>query len=809
MLGALAALSACSAGDTVVDPGDLELRDLLGLSPDAATRWTAEQRLAARRVLEAGLAADATHDAATAPDAATGPPADAAAGLDERIAALLATVDTARADDAAAPLGIVAIDLDGLDSASDSAPAATTTTLDRDRGPRARAAIASFPGPRAAAVLREQSVSFEARPPVRLLPSLTAPPSGVDALDARPLPPAEAPSSAGALPARVPSAIAVPSRVAAIHAQPLSSADVSSAATAPRVELWLAERWDTGQSWSQLPGPGAALLAALALDAGHRGGPVVVVPAPRLAVIAAYVRPGGGAPPRLSVNPVALAALERAAGDAAAGSATVRMAPPAAADRLLGPQPVTGAATVASTGGNPYSFYGSVAECAAAQRSRCDACLPTSSCRPITNIADGNAECTMLGDDAGRGYFLLCINLSLAITSIDRCTGDAAPACVRDPHAADSLATLENNADFLADPSCGDALDGCLARIFGPPDGSFPGLDAGLDAGTAAPPARSTSVACSNSCSNDKNVTCNASPSCDCSGPSCNNSLSCDSACSSSNDQGGCGGNCNACGSSGGGGGTGGGGCGGGSSSSGGGCSSNSSNSGCGNSCGSSNSSSNSGCGGGCSSGSGNSSCGGGGCSSGSNSSSCGGSSGGGKCTVATVDPAPGIGLAMSVLWATLPIALATFTRRRARRRAPLVHTPPTTAHVGALITEPAGEPTADPCGGLGTIRDGNYLQPAPCPAPSTRTINPPPTDHIAAHAHVGALITEPAGEPTADPCDGLGTGRDGNYLQAAPCPAPSTRTINPPPTDHIAAHAHAGAPDDAELVPAQEEEAP
>src|SRR4029079_18370490 len=151
-----------------------------------------------------------------------------------------------------------------------------------------------------------------------------------------------------------------------------------------------------------------------------------------------------------------------------------------------------------------------------------------SNCRPITNISDGNAECTMLGAESGRGYFLLCINLSLAISSVDRCTGDAAPTCVRDPSAADTLATLENNADFLSDPSCGGALDGCLARIYGTPGGQFPGLDAGT---TSSEPPRSTSVSCSNSCNNNQNTSCNASPSCDCSGPSCNNSLSCDSGC--------------------------------------------------------------------------------------------------------------------------------------------------------------------------------------------------------------------------------------------------------------------------------------
>ena len=505
-------------------------------------------------------------------------------------------------------------------------------------------------------------------------------------------------------------AVAIDARelaVASPRRGPLAAAALGDAPP-PRVggpvaELRLAGSWDAGGRDGALTDRDGALLAALAADAGHPGGPLVVIPAPQLVVIAAYVRRAGDtAPPRLAVNPVALAALEPIDGGAAAtspiaSSTSIRRGtalpfpggpPPASATQLAGPRPGAGSTPVigstpigdstpvASTGGNPYSFYGSVAECAFAQRTRCEACLPAGTCRPITSITDGNAECTMLAADDGRGYFLMCINLSLAIAAVDRCTGDAAPSCVRDSRAADSLATLNNNASFLTDPTCGSALDGCLASLFGPPGDSFPGLDGGSP--PPAPP-RSTSVSCGNSCNNDPNIHCNASPSCDCSGPSCNNTLSCDSACSSSNDQSGCGGNCNACSSSGSGGGGGGGGCGGGSSSSGGGCSSGSgSGGGCSSGSGSGGGCSSGGCSsGGCSSGSGGgngcsgsgSSCGSGGsCNSGSGG-SCGGGGGGGKCSVAPVDPAPGVGLAMSAIWGCLPVVLAGLTRRRARRR--------------------------------------------------------------------------------------------------------------------------------------------
>jgi hypothetical protein len=224
-----------------------------------------------------------------------------------------------------------------------------------------------------------------------------------------------------------------------------------SHAASPAVELWLAEQWDIERTWGHLPGRGLDVLSALAVDAQHSGGPVIVVPVPRLAVIAAYVRPSGAtAEPHLAVNPVLLAALEPASDELAMTAAMDRWSNPAdhsdqASGARGGRQAVAGPTPMA-TGGNPYSFYGSFEECAAAQRARCEACLPGSSCTPITNASDGNTECTMLGANSGRGYFLLCINLALAITSVDRCTGDAAPTCVRDPHAADSLATLENNA---------------------------------------------------------------------------------------------------------------------------------------------------------------------------------------------------------------------------------------------------------------------------------------------------------------------------------------------------------------------------
>ncbi|HSN34277.1 MAG TPA: hypothetical protein VLU41_16425, partial [Ideonella sp.] len=367
--------------------------------------------------------------------------------------------------------------------------------------------------------------------------------------------------------------------------------------------------------------------------------PIVIVPGPRLAAIAGYERG------RLVVNPVVIAALDPS-GYTYGGAAPIART---STQPSTPPKLVQAVATAANgTIGNPYSFYGSVAECAAVQRSRCEACLPSSNCVPVTNTSDGNAECTTLATNGGRGYYLLCINAALAITSVDRCTADHAASCPRDTHAADSLSTLDANADFLDTAECSTALDSCLTTIFGAPSGTFPGP--GVDAGTTEPP-RTTNVSCGNS-----NDNCQASPNCSCSGPSCNNSLSCDSTCASSNNSSGCGGaSCDSCSSS--------------SSSSGGG--------GGGGTCSSSSSSGGTSSSGSCGSCSNSSSGGDGGCNSGNcntcntsqssmTNSSCGGS---GKCGVAGGEPSAAFALALSVGWGLLPIPFAAAARRRARRR--------------------------------------------------------------------------------------------------------------------------------------------
>ncbi|CAN5921350.1 hypothetical protein BH11MYX3_BH11MYX3_47540 [soil metagenome] len=539
-------IAGCGAGETRIDPGDLELRDLLGVAPEVAVTWDPAQRAAARRVLIDGFRerAQALPLASTEGDT-----------IDDRVTRAMAALDAARAADGDGALGLVRLTVGRHE----------VTALSRV-------------GERAAAV--------------------------------------------------------------------------ADGGPAPVTELWLAEEWDA-HAWNYLPGRGLDVLSAIAVDAGHQSGPLVVAPSSRLGVIAGYVTTES--PPRLVINPIVLAALDPDANEVATVAGMVRPAAQSTASRIAFAEPSSTAphrapilepVTAEQASANPYSFYGSVAECAYAQRTRCEACVAAGNCLAVTDTSDGNAECTTLGENNGRGYFLLCANLSLAISSVEDCTKDGAPSCPRSTNAASSLSTLDANANFVDDPSCGDALDGCLAKIYGAPPDAFPSLDGGL---VPPRPARDTSVDCGEGCSSSNN-NCDASPSCNCDGPSCNNSFSCDSACSSSNDQSGCGGNCDSCNSSSSGGGGGGG------------CSS-----------GSGSSSSGDSCSGG--------SCGGSGGSCGSSGGGCGGGSSSKSCSAAPADPSAGAALAISLLWALMPVPVAAVVRRRSRKRkaAPLTPEVPVT----------------------------------------------------------------------------------------------------------------------------------
>lgn len=285
---------------------------------------------------------------------------------------------------------------------------------------------------------------------------------------------------------------------------------------APRVTSPIALElagWDR-PGWTQLPARGLGVLTAIASDAGHRGGPIIVTPAPQLAVIAGYLPATSTSAARLVVNPVLLASLEPVATTAIRRPAQPTTGP--AGPRVLAADPI----------GNPYNFYGSVGECAAAQQLRCEACLPNNTCTAISGTGDGDAECAQLAADQGRGYSLVCINIALEIDSVSSCTTTSAPSCPFDAHAGESITALDHNSSFLDNVGCAGALDVCLANVFGPGPTS-----------TTTPP-RDTSVDCTDS-------TCEASPSCDdngcdggCDGGSCDSGDSGDGC--SSDDSSGC-----------------------------------------------------------------------------------------------------------------------------------------------------------------------------------------------------------------------------------------------------------------------------
>ncbi|HET7500172.1 MAG TPA: hypothetical protein VFK02_04190 [Kofleriaceae bacterium] len=531
-------VTACGAGDGRIDPGDLELRDVLGIAPEVAGAWDPDQRAAAREVIEAGL------------HASPAPPSRAALGedpaLDHRVARALASIDHDRARYHAGALGVVDL------------------------------------------------------------------------------------------------AVGAAGLVATPHAATLANRAMPPVEVQPR-------GWDE-PALGGLPARGMEVLAALARDAGHPGGPLVVTPARRLAVVAAYLPATAAEPARLVVNPVVLAALEPPGGATVpraqvAVTAAVPVAPVAAprARPLASPR---AAPPAGNAEGNPYSFYGSVAECAAAQRRRCDACQASASCTPITDQGDGAAECTQLAADGGRGYFLLCINLALAIDAVASCTAGDAPSCPRDPRASESIDSLEANARFLDDATCGGPLDGCLATLYGAPGGGFPGP--GGDPG-GSPPPRRTSIDCGDSYNGDSN--CDVSPGCELDGPSCDDPAN--DGCSDSSESSGCEGS------------------GGGPDAGGDSCSSDSEDS-CGSQDNSACDSSDAGggasdCGGG-----GESDCSGGGesdCGGGGGGGDCDSGGGGGDCHVAGTRGRGSPRLPIALAWALLPLPIARLVRRRAARR--------------------------------------------------------------------------------------------------------------------------------------------
>src|SRR3569623_485374 len=130
----LCCLIAACAADHRVDPIDLELRDVLGIAPDVALTWNADERAAARQVLEAGIHAVATRSTI---DATVG----RAPTHDRSLATALAAADAVRAQQREAPLGVVALAV-GHDHLPAAARASTHAPR---RGPALAGPLAGWP----------------------------------------------------------------------------------------------------------------------------------------------------------------------------------------------------------------------------------------------------------------------------------------------------------------------------------------------------------------------------------------------------------------------------------------------------------------------------------------------------------------------------------------------------------------------------------------------------------------------------------------------------------------------------------------
>jgi hypothetical protein len=426
----------CGAADSSVDPGDLALRDLLGISPEVAAGWDAGERARARAII-----ARASERAGDAP----AEPVRLGPGTDERAAII-----------------------------------ASMSAVDEQRRARGRDPVV------VAWVLVEQQQ-------VEVLPV------------------------AGER----------------VHA---AMASAGGAGTAERSALVL-DGWEqaTAAGWDELAQRQPGLLWSLARQAGHRDepAPLPVIPAPQEPFVAIYV--DAGARSFLAVNPVLLAAQEPGTDDGEG----IAFARPDGPGRAPGPRapvavpvaaPVSGGApgdaapagatAAVAASGNPYSFYGSINECAAFQRQRCQACAADPSCEAVTRDAGSvAAECEALSADGERGHYLLCINLALAMATVADCVDDHAQ-CPQVSDAGNQLSALTFNSVFLDDATCAGALDRCLAEIFGEPAEEFPGPGSP----DPPPPPRETNLSCGDSSAN-----CEFSPSCDssCSVGSCDNAVSC------------------------------------------------------------------------------------------------------------------------------------------------------------------------------------------------------------------------------------------------------------------------------------------
>lgn len=136
----LAALAACGAADEAVDPGELELRDLLGVAPRAAMGWNADQRAAARALLAKHLELASPLPVATATlrrDPAIAPRTGAVAerAADDAVTQALAGIDDQLAEAGRDAVGLVVWGAETAGATAHTLAAAATVTYLRGEPP--------------------------------------------------------------------------------------------------------------------------------------------------------------------------------------------------------------------------------------------------------------------------------------------------------------------------------------------------------------------------------------------------------------------------------------------------------------------------------------------------------------------------------------------------------------------------------------------------------------------------------------------------------------------------------------------------
>jgi hypothetical protein len=268
--------------------------------------------------------------------------------------------------------------------------------------------------------------------------------------------------------------------------------------------------------------------AAIAAGAGTDPGDVLFFEAPGAPFAVLWMPEDGAA----YVNPV-LRALRDGA-----------IAPPAArAGVLVAPRTRTGDGRPAPTSfwgdRNPYRFYSSISECAAAEQARCEGCLAGSAdqCTQKLGGTSGADECSVLGSTAD-GYTLACIMYAYSMATVSFCMSDAAPACA--PPSLDyDITALEEYRGVITDPSCLPALDTCIT----------PYRD-GINCGDPCDEACSNLAnACVEPCTSGLDACSSTASACGEVGTGCGNSASsCGDSCSSSSDA--CSSSCDSCSSS-------------------------------------------------------------------------------------------------------------------------------------------------------------------------------------------------------------------------------------------------------------------